>query len=604
MISFLQPLLLTALAAASIPTILHLMGRRLPPTVVFPALRYLTATEREHSRRLKLRNLLLLILRTLVIVLVVAAAARPVARVPGGSSHPPTAVALVVDNSLSSATVIEGRRVLDLLVERAREVVRRTSLEDRLWLVLADGIPRRQGRAEAVAVLDSLAPWAVRLDLGSAVRAAARAVAAEPLPGHEVVVLSDLQASALSSGEPTPVRVLFADPPPTPANRGIDTAFVEPPVWTPTGSVIASVGGTADAPVAVSLTVNERDVARAVAVPGDRVVLAGGSVRFGWQLASVVLDPDELRLDDRWWIALRVIPPVAASAAPGAGPFVGEALDVLQSGGRAGRGTEVVLDDQVGAGTTVLFPPADPSLVGAINRALAGRGVPWRLGDLVRGEWPVVGDIGAAGATAYRRYRLEGAGAVLARAGGEPWLVRAGDVVLVASRMEQDWTQLPVQAAFVPFVNFLVNRLAVRESWIVRATPGAVVELPPSATAALLPGGAVTVASDRRLTAPLEPGVYFLRGAAGDTVGAVEVNHDARESLLAPAGARAVRAALGPDAAVLGQRAFDRELFRGTRRADLTGLLIILAVVAALAETIVAAAGATRGKAGDAPAPA
>jgi hypothetical protein len=350
--------------------------------------------------------------------------------------------------------------------------------------------------------------------------------------------------------------------------------------------------------------VNERDVARAVAAPGDRVVLAGGSPRFGWQTAAVVLDPDELRRDDQRWIALRVLPPVAASAAPGAGPFVAEALDVLQSGGRAGRGTEVVLDDQVGSGTTVLFPPSDPSLVGAINRSLAGRGVPWRFGELVRGEWPVAGEIGASGATAFQRYRLEGAGPVLARAGGEPWLVRAGDVVLVASRMEEEWTQLPVQAAFVPFVNFLVNRLAVQESWIIQATPGAVVELPPSANVALLPDGPATVAGDRRLVAPLEPGVYFLRGTAGDTVGAVEVNHDARESLLEPAEPRAVRAALGDDAEVLGLRAFNRELFRGTRRADLTGLFIILAVIAALAEMVLGAAGAARAKVGDAPAPA
>ena len=71
MISFLEPLALLGLAAALIPTLLHLLGRRLPPEVVFPAVRYLTATEREHSRRLWLRNLLLLILRTLVMVLVV-----------------------------------------------------------------------------------------------------------------------------------------------------------------------------------------------------------------------------------------------------------------------------------------------------------------------------------------------------------------------------------------------------------------------------------------------------------------------------------------------------------------------------------------------------
>ncbi|MFQ5845887.1 MAG: BatA domain-containing protein [Planctomycetota bacterium] len=110
MIGFLQPIALLGLAAAAIPPLLHLIGRKLPPTVVFPAIRYLTATEREYSRRLKLRNLLLLVLRTVIIVLLVLAAARPVARVGAGTSHPPTALALVVDNSLSSGAVVAGRR--------------------------------------------------------------------------------------------------------------------------------------------------------------------------------------------------------------------------------------------------------------------------------------------------------------------------------------------------------------------------------------------------------------------------------------------------------------------------------------------------------------
>jgi len=80
-IGFLQPLWLLALSAAAIPALLHLRQRQTPPTVVFPAVRYLHQTKREHSQRLKLRNLLLLILRTLIIVMIVLAAARPVATV-------------------------------------------------------------------------------------------------------------------------------------------------------------------------------------------------------------------------------------------------------------------------------------------------------------------------------------------------------------------------------------------------------------------------------------------------------------------------------------------------------------------------------------------
>ena len=94
MIGFLQPLALLGLLAASIPPILHLLARRLPPVVPFPAVRYLSETERRQSRRLKLRNLLLLLLRTFLIVLIALAASRPIARVPFGGSHEPLAVAV------------------------------------------------------------------------------------------------------------------------------------------------------------------------------------------------------------------------------------------------------------------------------------------------------------------------------------------------------------------------------------------------------------------------------------------------------------------------------------------------------------------------------
>lgn len=601
MIGFLQPLALLGLAAAAIPILLHLIGRRLPPTVVFPAVRYLTATEREHSQRLKLRNLLLLILRTAIIVLLVLAASRPVLRVGAGMSHPPTALAIVVDNSLSSGAVVGGQRVLDVLIERGRHVISRTSAGDQVWLTLADGVPRRVGRGEAATILDSLTPWPVRLDLAEAVRVSARTVADAGLAGQEVVVLSDLQRTALPAGAVPAVRVLVWQPPTTPPNRGVDSAYAEPPVWSPEGAVVASVSDAVGEPTAVRLTSDGRDVARTVAEPGDRVILAGTAPRRGWLIARVELDPDELKADDHWWLAIWAANSAATRVDGGAGLFVAEAIQVLKQGGRAAEGSEVIITDRLTGGATVLFPPDDPSMIGGVNRALAARAINWRFGEQADGEWPITGDVGpAAGTTVYRRYRLRGSGPVLARVGAEPWMVRAGNVVIVASRMEEGWTTLPVSAAFIPFLDLLINRVAARESWIVRATPGAGVQLPPSAEAVLLSSGSVPVLSDRRFVTPLEPGVYFLAGRGGDTVGALEVNHDQRESRLAAADGREVRASLGPRTQVLGDRAFDRELFSGAKRAELAGGLLAAAILAALAEMAIATAGSATRR-GDAP---
>src|SRR6476661_284101 len=203
MIGFLHPWLLAGLVAAGIPLLLHLLARRETPTVVFPAVRYLVTTTREHQRRLKLQNWLLLLLRTLLIALLVIAAAAPTLPVSGVPGHVPTALVLIVDNSPSSGVVTGGAALLRQLIVAARQVLGRSTSEDVLWLITADGIPRRGDRATLIEVLDGLKPSSRRLDLGQAVTTAAEVLAPEPRPG-EIVLLSDLQASALS---PADVRV-------------------------------------------------------------------------------------------------------------------------------------------------------------------------------------------------------------------------------------------------------------------------------------------------------------------------------------------------------------------------------------------------------------
>src|ERR1043166_7933922 len=66
-IGFAAPWALLGLAAAAIPLLLHLFARRVPPTVIFPATRYLAETARAHHRRLTLQHWLLLLVRTLIV---------------------------------------------------------------------------------------------------------------------------------------------------------------------------------------------------------------------------------------------------------------------------------------------------------------------------------------------------------------------------------------------------------------------------------------------------------------------------------------------------------------------------------------------------------
>lgn len=609
MIAFLQPLALLGLAAAAIPPILHLLARRVPPTVLFPAIRYLEETEREQSRRLKLRHLLLLLLRTGLIVSVVFAAARPVASIGLGASHPPTALGLVVDNSLSSAAIVEGRRVLDRIAEKAEEVISSLAEEDQLWIVTADGVVRRSGRLEALELIRGLEPLPRRLDLAEAVRLLDRVVSAAPLAEREIVVLSDLQRSAWSGGDSVAVRVLLWRPEVRAVNRSVDSARAEPSVWTSHGEVVIAVGGNTPVPGAVRLMVNGREGARMVGRAGDRLVMSVAPPGRGWQVGVVRIDPDELRWDDERYLAIRVAQPAEVTVEPGAGRYVAEALEVLREGGRVRAGSEVVVSDRVAGTRSVVLPPRDAALVGNLNRQLAARGLSLRLGERVEGEWRVEGedlgarDLGAAGwVTVKRRHRLSGGGAVLARvsgAGGEPWMVWEGGVVLLASRLEEDWTDLPVTAWFVPFLDLLVNRLATGEVPVVDAAPGETVRLPPGAVRVLGDKGSWGGDIEGMVAVSLEPGVYFFIGAGGDTVGALQVNHDPRESLLEPVDARVVGGTLGSRARLVGDRALSRELFGGAARADLTAWFLILALALAVTELVVASWGVQRKEAAE-----
>ncbi len=229
--TFLHPVALLGLAAAAIPALLHLLERRIPPEVQFPPLRYLSEAERQSARRLRLRHVLLLLLRTGLIVLIVLAAARPLVPAPAAAplrnaaGHQRTALVVILDNSVSSGAVADGRPVLDRLRAAARGSLVAAAASDRVWLVLADGVARAGTREALLATVDSAGVSPRRLDLTAAVRDAARLVNAEPLEGREVHVMSDLQRTALGPGHAAVargVRVLALAPgSEVPANRGV-----------------------------------------------------------------------------------------------------------------------------------------------------------------------------------------------------------------------------------------------------------------------------------------------------------------------------------------------------------------------------------------------
>ncbi|HEX5580404.1 MAG TPA: hypothetical protein VFX39_02435, partial [Gemmatimonadaceae bacterium] len=129
--------------------------------------------------------------------------------------------------------------------------------------------------------------------------------------------------------------------------------------------------------------------------------------------------------------------------------------------------------------------------------------------------------------------------------------------VVVGSPASEDATNLPLRAAFVPWLADVVGQhLSGAPALVVHAAPGATVELPAWVTGwEPASGGGQQLVGEGRLHAPDEAGVYFLlRG--GDRVGALVVNPEPEESVLDRLSPSELRTRLGArDARVLTDRA-------------------------------------------------
>ncbi|HLB09324.1 MAG TPA: VWA domain-containing protein [Gemmatimonadaceae bacterium] len=597
---FLAPLWLLAGAAAAVPLLIHLMRRRIGARIEFPAVRYLVRAEREHSRDLRLRNLLLMILRVAAVLLIALAAAHPIVRMAGGG-HARTALAVVLDNSLSTSAVVGGRPVLQQLQARAREVLRRASASDRVWLVTADGVVHGGSRDAVLDAAVHAEPFGGAGDLHAATVRAQLLARASGFPAREVVVLTDGQASSwhdpLSLGD-VPLHV-FLPAAPAPPNHAVVAVRAIPTRWTPRGAVRARF--LAQDSATYRITLEGRTLARGIAARDEEILLRAEPPERGWSAGTVELEPDELRGDDVRHFAVWIGPAPAVALHPLAGPFARSALDALVQSGRAGVGNEIAFApaDEAARLPALLIAPSDPVKLGAANRALERLGVPWRFGAAVHGESVVrAADSTRAldGVTTSLRYALTRAPSAertdtLATAGAAPWIVTGPRYVLVASPLAPPATTFPLHASFVPWLDDMLSQRLSGEGGIPReVAPGEQLSRPANTDALELPEGGVMTLSGDTITAPARAGTYFyLRGTT--RVGALVVNPEPAESDLARLTPQALAVRLGTRATNVftDSTALEGSVLTAAPQRPLLAPLLALAVLILLAETLITA---------------
>ncbi len=425
------------------------------------------------------------------------------------------------------------------------------------------------------------------MDLGAAVTAADAILATDERPG-EILLLTDLQRTAVTAADPrAPLTVgrVEGDPP---ANRGISLLDPGAQPWAREGgAVMVTVAGDSGPGAPVTARAGEGAPRQALITPGSSASLRLPVSSDGWSMLTAELDPDEFRLDDRR-VAMVSIAPVARARCGDAGPNVVAACDVLLRNGRILRGTDVEVGS-LGTGLSVVMPPADPAALGALNRALARRGVTWSFGE--PSVTPVAIDSGPlVGAhQVSRRYTLRSSGSgltgVLATAGGTPWAVRSAGIVLLGSRLEPEWLALPLSAEFMPFMDRLINRTARGSLAQLRGSPGTQVALPDLVSEVRLGERTWSVDGGAFFTPPELGGYLLLAGA--DTVGSLDVNIDPRESDLTPLGDDEARS-LWEDARVVSLADAGDAAFSARARGDLRSPLMWLVLALGLSEVVLA----------------
>jgi hypothetical protein len=556
-VTLLSPLFLLAIVAVGAPILLHLLRRKEKRTRVFPALRYLKRTTREHAKIVRLRHLLLLVARLAAVVLLVLGGARLVLPI-GGRDNPPAGIAIVVDNGLTSGAVVEDARVLDSLVARALEAVGRTGPRDQLWVVEV-GSPWQTSTplapAGARSEIENLEPSQVPSDLPAALRRAAALLDAAAPELREILVVSDLRPEALESLEPEAARrteTVRIAPPPGRAglNHGVADLLVSgglAPRAGDLGEVQVRVAGPDPSGIEVRAYVEDRLIGSVEVGPDGAAALQLPRVPGGWVEGRVEIEPDGLRGDDVAYFAFQSIPAPSVQIVGEVSPYLEEALGVLADAGRIrfAEGGEASVQVITGGAVPALsesaavlvVPPDDPALLPATNRVLAEVLPGWTLegsepGGLEVVDGPILSLLPPLPPVidpfAVRSEGTEPRLDLLTLSDGRPWAVEvdaAGrSVVILTSALGVEGSELPSSVAMLPLIDVLVSRSVAPEMrGDVRA--GDPLALPQGTERVRLPDGTERAVDGARAFGETgAAGVYELLGPGGDVLEMVAVN--------------------------------------------------------------------------------
>ncbi len=535
------PWALVGLVAVSIPVLAHLLRRQKLPKQTLPTIAFLHRIQATRAARLRVVDLLLLIARALLIAALVLVAAAPYRVVRSNLVDRQHALAVILDDSMSMSAIHEGKTLIERAAELSTEQVKNLPAGSEVSVVLSGKSPRvwvrRRSDLEMVeTVFGEIERRSTRGDaMCEAVQTAVELLLESELADRRLLVFSDFTEGTHADACEWPargIRVAFeAVSTPNPDNRriasveaigerdapdGMRLDVLIEGTSTPSTQTVrmrqkgqetqrASVQRTADgAEAALSIPPGSTDAVVELQLDPDDVLPADNvrGVLLGSDTVHVLLVDGDPHPDPRKRETAFLSH--ALSVAPRIGRFFAvETLDAQDLSESAIIRSDVVvmanatLDEKwlplirrfVGGGGSLWITAGDrvnPRAYGSVLRELLpGRYTATRMESrplsLRSKTLPELEQAKVRGRTPIAEASLDAVVTVRFSDGSAAMLehrYRNGRVAMMATTIDDAWTDLPYQPVFVPFVLDTLLRLAGRTEHSVE--PHGAVSLPGS----------------------------------------------------------------------------------------------------------------------------
>ena len=209
--TFLSPLLLSGLALASVPVIIHLLNRRRFIRIDWAPMEFLKLTIRKNRRRIQIEQWLLLAVRVLAVAALFFAVARPtisnnaLAQLLAAQGR--AARFIVIDDSLSMGAQSAGKSALSRAKEAAVELLKHVQPQDTVTVMTALQPETPLVRDAHLDQTDAVAALVKSLEVtqafgqwGATFEKIDAHVQRSSQPVREVVLVTDLRAAGWDAG--------------------------------------------------------------------------------------------------------------------------------------------------------------------------------------------------------------------------------------------------------------------------------------------------------------------------------------------------------------------------------------------------------------------